>query len=467
MPVSTKHPSYQDAAEQWKTNRDACAGQKAIKDGKTRYLPGFQPEDIERYRAYVKRARFLNVTGRTKEALTGAVFRREPQSDLPTLLEYLNEDADGSGESLTQLAKRTVEEELQTARYGLLVDYPSAPEGLTEEQVQAFDLKAHIHPYRAESIINWDTKAIAGKKVLSLVVLSENVSEPVDMFESQPKVQYRVLALDESLNYYQQIYDERDQPVGNPAYPRDRDGKLFSEIPFVFIGAEDNKPDIDKAPLTDLADTNISHYQVSADHMENLHIHGQLTLGIASRMDWQQFKEANPNGVMVGARAGHFLGEGGSFTTATAPESSSLSKALDDLKADMIAIGGRIIQPKTGQRTAEEARIDSASEMSILETLVGNVSEGIEKAAEFCARFMGADPEDVEFKLNREFFDKMPDAQMLMTMMGLEDRGHMAQSDIRDYLRAVGVLKPERTDEDIDEDVGQDGGIPNAGETIV
>lgn len=462
MPVTSKHPEYRDSAEEWRKNRDAAKGQKAIKEGKTKYLPEFRAKDPKRYKGYIQRARFLNVTGRTKSALVGAVFRREPEIELPPTIDYLNEDADGAGESLSQLARRIIDDTLITGRYGLLVDYPTAPEGLTTEQVATLDLRARIAIYRAESISNWKTITVAGRQMLAMVVLNEKASIPVDQFDERIEERYRVLALDKNLKYYQQVYDEHGKPLTDPMYARDSTGTQMNEISFAFIGSEDNKPTIDAPPLSDLADTNISHYQVSADHMENLHIHGQLTLGIASSMSTAEFKEANPNGVNVGAQAGHFLGEGGAFTVATAPESSSLSKALEDIKADMISIGGRLIQPKTGNRTAEEARIESASEMSVLETLVGNVSEGIEKACEWVAMFMGADPEAVEFRLNREFWDKMPDPQMMAALMGLEQMGHMAPSDIRDYLRTVGVIKPDRTDEDIDAEARDDAGMPPA-----
>lgn len=468
MPVTTQHREYTAHLDQWTRNRDASKGQKAVKHAGHKYLPGFQPEDKERYESYKKRARFLNVTGRTKAALVGAVFRREPEVELPTIIEYLKEDADGSGESLTQVSKKIVDDTLQTGRYGLLVDYPSAPEGLTEEQVAAMDLRARIACYRAESIINWRTITIAGRQMLSMVVLEESAEKikDNDPFEVSTEKQYRVLWL-ENGQYRQDIYDRHGELLAEPTYPRDRDGNPWNEIPFVFIGADANQPTPSDAPLSDLADANISWYQVSADHMENLHMHGQVTLGISSPLSYAQFKEANPNGIMVGALAGHFLGEGGGFTTATAPESSSLSKALEDIKADMINIGARLVQPRTGQKTAEEARIDAASEMSVLETLVGNVSEGIEKAVEFVARFMGADDAAAEFSLNREFWDYTPDAQILATIMGLEDRGHMAATDVRDYLRRVGMLKPERTDEEIDADVSQDGGLPRMTDTDV
>ena len=127
----------------------------------------------------------------------------------------------------------------------------------------------------------------------------------------------------------------------------------------------------------------------------------------------------------------------------------------------MIAIGGRLIQPKTGQMTAQEARIQAASEMSVLETVVKNVSDGLTKAAQWVALFMGAEPEGITFELNRDFWDKMPDAQLITVIMGLEDRGHMAQSDVTAYLRKVGILAPDRTDEDIAEEASQTVNLPS------
>jgi hypothetical protein len=454
MPVTTRHPTYHKAAKQWKKNRDVCEGEQAVKDAKTTYLPGFQPEDVFRYRDYIKRARFLNATGRTKRALVGAVFGKQPEIEVPPQIEYLLEDADGSGESIIQLSKRAVDEVLITGRYLLLADYPVALEGLTAEQVRALELRAHIVAYSAENIINWKTITVAGRQRMSLVVLHEKHMEDVDQFESREIDRYRVLALDENMHYYQQLYNEYSEPLTDPQYARDASGSLFSEIPCSIIGAQDNKPCIDDAPLTDLANDNISWYRVSADHMENLHMHGQLTLGVTSNMDYEQFKQANPSGVVVGARAGHFLGESGAFHTATAPESSSLSRALEDIKADMIAMGARIIEPRLGQRTAKEARMQTASEMSVLETVVGNCSEGIEKAMEFVSRFMGADESRAIFQLNTEFFPDDIDPQSAMAIIQFGDAGIVARSDQRRMLRTGRIeLDAERTDEEIDGEI--------------
>ena len=452
MPVSTQHPKYRDAIDVWRTVHDAVEGQQAIKDGGTRYLPGFIPRDDERYRQYKRRAYYLGVTGRTHDKFMGAVFRKPATIDLPAPIEYLIESADGAGQSLEQFGKGILSEVLQTGRAGILADYPPAEPGQSAEETA--ELRAYAALYPAANIINWREESFGGQTRLTLVVLTEHIQvDGSDEFDPEPQIQYRVLRLREGI-YTVQLYDQAGNAF-EEYMPRQSDGSPWRYIPFRFVGASDNTPDIDKSPLFDMATLNIAHYQITADHMENLHLHGQVTLGVTSSLSAEQFAESNPSGIIVGARAGHFLGETGGFHTATAPESSSLRVALQDKLEEMVSIGASLVQRGSGSETAEGRRIDVSSEHSVLDSVVGNVSEGMEAAIEDCALFMGADPDAVEFSLNRQFFEEVVTPQEVMSWISLRDTGAWATTDLRDNLRKGGLL--ERTDEEIDGDLANSG----------
>jgi hypothetical protein len=461
MPVNQLHPEYELAKMRWQKNRDAMRGQDAVKDRGTIYLPGFADDDADRYDKYRLRALWLGVSSRTRWGLMGSVFRRDVQltDDLPEQLEYVLDNFDGSGQSLEQFAKMVVSDELTVGRFGILVDYPEVNENITLAEQQARNLRAYATGYDAEAIINWRMDVVSGKNQLVLVVLKEKENDAVDEFDHNLKDQYRVLRLRDGV-YTQQLYNEGGTPLNDEYVPTDARGVPFESIPFYFVGAEDNLPTIDEAPLSELVDANIAHYQVSADHMENLHIHGQLTLGVTSSLSAEQWKEANPKGIQVGARKGYFLGENGSFTTATAPESSSLRVALQDLKEDMIAIGARIVQSRTGNQTAEAARIDADSENSVLDTVVGNVSEALTQALQAVARFMIGEELDVSIELNTEFFDAKPDAQVIAQLMGLNQGGYISKSIVIDYLRKNGEIIPnDMTNEQVLDEAKEDGGL--------
>lgn len=455
--VATRHPAYTGAEERWKRNRAAVKGRDAIRAGGEVYLPRPDgeagPEADARYKAYADRAQWYAAPERTKNALVGAVFRKGPKrQELPAAIAYLAENADGTGASLEQVGKRVVGDQIEAGRIGVLVDYPSHDlKTPSAEDTDRLGLKATLKVYPTEAIINWRTGTVNGDTKPVLVVLAEKVDGSVDLFDHKPRDQYRVLLLVDDV-YVQRVYDDRGN-VLQEYRPTDASGAAWREIPFIVAGADENAIGPQDAPLTALCDCAISFWQVSADQRENLHIHGQLTLGIQCDMDWKEFQEANPRGVRVGAATGIFLGASGALHTATAPESSALSKALVDLREEMAELGAQIVQKGGQAQTAEAARIDAAAESSVLSHVVGNASEALEQALEWAAVFMGANPDQVQFQLNQEFSDETLDPQTRTAMMGELDRGLIAKADYRAALRKAGTIPAERTDEMIDAEV--------------
>lgn len=448
--VSTQHPEYGLMLPVVRTTRDASAGDQAIKRRTTTYLPEFVPADEERYTQYLKRAYFMGVTGRTKKSLIGMIFRKAPTHEIPLQLEALLEDIDGAGQSLEQVAKDAAGNLMEAGRHILIVDYPQAEDGMDAETEAAMGLRPTIASYPTESLINWRFEGVKGKQQLTLAVLREEVEKDEnDEFSHDTETRYRVLRLRDD-GYTQQVFDDGGTAITDEYYPRMAGGAVFDHIPLHIIGAEDNLPGVDIPPLYDMAVVNIAHYQTTADHRENLFIHGQLTLGITSDMSWQEFQEANPDGVKVGARTGHYLGSNGAFTSVTAPESSSLRVALSDLEQQMVMIGARLVQRGGQAETAEAARINASAEASTLDTLVNNLSEGIEAALEDMARFMGLDPDGVFYRLNDNFWESSLSSQDLMAVTAARQAGIFDEREALHMLRSGSIrLNADRTDDEI------------------
>jgi hypothetical protein len=457
--VSTINAAYSQNVKKWELMRDVLDVDKVKAKG-TRYLPQPSPEDASdenklRYAQYVERAQFLGVTGRTIEGLVGAIFRRSPQCELPASLDYLKENADGSGNSLEQLSKMICGESLTVGRGGLLSDYPSADEGLSAEDVARIGLSARIAHYPTESIINWRTRNISGQQMLDMVVLCEVVDEWKDEFASDKTTQYRVLIMRDGV-YHQELYDDAGQ-LKNTFTPRNSKGALWTYIPFQFYGAKDNTPNIATPPLYALANLNIGWYRNSADLEESTFICGQPSLFVTSDMSAAEFKAANPNGVRIGSRTGHLLGATGSATMLQAAENNLANKGMKDKEEQMLQIGARLVgQGNTSNETAQAARIRAGSEVSVLSTLVLNAGEAIEWALTWCGEFMGA-TDGIEFKINTEFFDDPLDAQQITALMGLRDSGVISQGVFREKLRKGGIIDPSMTDEEIDAEIAAEG----------
>jgi hypothetical protein len=459
MPVNISNSQYGEHLEIWQTVRDCIAGQKKIKSKGTKYLPmpsksGDKKADDDRYQDYKLRALFYNVTQRTLASLTGAGMRKSPEVDLPDSMQYLIDDADNSGNSLNQLANSVLHNVAGIGRHGLLVDYPSSEGDLSVEDVERLGLRPAIKEYLTETIINWRTDA--GKLVL--VVLKEAEEVDVDKFTTTSKVRYRVLELVDGV-YEQSIYDEGGTLIESQQ-PKDHDGATWDVIPFVFAGSMNNSSDVDAAPMYDLAVVNISHYMDSADYQEGVFLHGQPMLHVdIGTTPANQWKEWNGKGIHVGARRAVITQGSGSATLLQAEANSAAYEAMAHKEKLMVKIGGRLVEEGGANETAQAVLADAATEHSVLSLAVQNVGEAIEQCLVWCAMFDGSNEDQVAFIMNDDFFDIEPNPQMIAALMGLEDRGHLAQKDIRSYMRKSGLLENDRTDDEIDSEVSEDAGI--------
>lgn len=458
MSVTTQHPEYEKMAQEWSLVRACCAGQREIKALKTKALPAPGADknnnyDETRYSQYLQRAIYTNITGRTQSGLSGAVFRKSAEVELSPQLDYMEKDADGGGQSVVQLAKSSLNELFCVGRAVFLVDYPETPEGLTIEQEAMLEPKAHIKTYAAEDFINWKTENVNGVIVLTLAVLREQINIADDEFTHKSQYQYRVLRLTGE-GYSQQVLDEAGEPTTEEFFPTQHSSVKWGFIPLFACGAQNNDFGVDEIPLADIAHVNVGHYRNSADLEENSHIHGQLTLGISSNMDYEQFSKANPNGVNVGARAGHFLGESGSFTSVQADANQLANELMVRKEDQMVSLGARLIEQKNMAETATAAKIDATGENSVLGDIVDNLQEALNTCLEWCGLYMGAGTESV-IALNREFFPDSVDPQSIIAAIQLNDRGVMAKTDLRNLARKAEMISPERTDEEIDAEAGQ------------
>ncbi|MBU0792092.1 MAG: DUF4055 domain-containing protein [Gammaproteobacteria bacterium] len=413
------------------------------------------PENQARYKQLKRRAMFLNITGRTRAGLLGAVFRKTAELTLPTEVEYLQENASGDGTSLEQLSKKAVGECLDTGRGGFLVDYPKveAASGVSS-MADAAKQKALIHFYDAESIIDWDEQVIDGVKRLVYVNLQECVSKfDAAQLSREEEKQNRVLLLIDG-QYIQRLYKEGD-PAPADSMPTDKDGQPFDHIPFSFFGSENNDADIDKSPLEDLADVNILHYGNSATVEEAGFISSQPTLFLTTDITPDEFVRLNPSGMRVGSRRGYNLGKSGSATLIQAKETQLSLELMRDKQDQMVMIGARIVLKAGGNETAEAARLRYSSDNSILSTVAGNVSEALKRAILDAERFMIGEPneKDTVFWLNQEFFDEVMTAQDILARVQLWQLGVTAKKDLRTSLRQSGAIEADRTDDDIDADI--------------
>jgi hypothetical protein len=484
--VKSTHPMYDEYAPRWVLTKNVVKShvKEYIKDvedvsSSTEHMAPLpehaSQEEKDRYafhwnritregscrnQRYKDDAQFINFTARHKNFLVGAIFRKPIQTTLPPLIDYINVDITGSGISLQKLAQEVAGELMQTGRYGLLVDYPPAPDGLTLQEVEAFNLKARVSKYPAESIINWQTENLYGVERLTLVVLMEQASEidPEDGFKWVGVTRYRVLRLVDGV--YTQMTFNGDGEKTDEFTPKDKAGNTWNEIPFTFVGSEDNDADIDGSPLYDIAMVNIGHLRNSADFEESIHICGSPTLIISTEMSPQEFNVANPDGVKIGARRGHNLGANSSAMFLQPDPNQLVDVAMKRKEEQIVMMGVRPLVLGGTNETAEGVRLRLTGETCELTILSLNIQQALIQCAKWLNRFMNEawESDDIIIKVNTDFVGLKLDAQEKQVLIQMYNNGVIAKKDLRLLLRENGDLPTlvERTDEAIDEDVAND-----------
>lgn len=445
----------------WDLVKDCLSGQRAIKDAREKYLPKPNPADLseenkKRYDQYVERAVFYNVTQRTHAGLVGQVFQQDPIVKLPALMEPLLLDTDGAGVALDQQAKKALGEVLGYGRCGLFVDYPKVEGAASRQDLLDGKVRPTIILYDPWDIINWRTKTVGAKKLLSLVVIAESYVVEDDGFEAKSDKQWRVLRLEEGTGAYRvEIWREANgtHQEYEHYYPLDASGNNLKEIPFTFVGAVNNDPNVDLPPLYDLATLNIAHYRNSADYEEACYIVGQPTPYLAGlTKDWVE--EVLKGQVHLGSRAAIPLPQGGTAGLLQANPNTMPKEAMELKERQMVALGAKLVEQAAVQRTATEARQEEASEASILATCAKNVAAAYRTALTWCGVFLGTDQEP-EFDLNTDFEIGRMSAQDRAQLIAEWQAGAIAFEEMRFNLRRANVayLDDEEAKDAIEEEM--------------
>jgi len=455
--VSYQRPEYEEALPEWEAVDTLCDGEAAVKRAGEKLLPnpvvasGETRQELEAiYSRYKQRAMYMNVVGRTRQSLIGMAYMTPPSLTVPANLAYMAEDADGKGLSIYQQSQKSLEDVLTTGRAGLLVDFPKVEGAVSVADMQSGIIRANICHYDAQDIINWQHTRVGGKSVLSLVVLSEKASEAGD-FANEEVRQLRELRLD---GVYQVRLWRKNKVTGfwevvDESIPLDASGNPWSAIPFTFIGAVNNDSSIDMAPLFDLAAVNRKHYQLGADWYNALYYAGQpqpVITGLDA--DWRDWLEKN--GIVVGSRAPFLLPAGGNFTYATVTADSAIQKELADLEQRMIALGARLITPGEAVKTATQASGEQAVSHSVVSLSASNVSEAYTLALKWAQSFMGG-AGGCAFTLSTDYVVPSLDPAMVSALVASWQSGTVPKQDVQEYFKRAGLIKAERTQEEIDE----------------
>lgn len=460
MAIDSEHPEYTKRKVQWAKLRDCSEGQEAIHAAGTEYLPKLSGQSDAEYKAYVNRTLFYGATARTIDGLTGMIFRKAPQIEVPEGLKKMIEDVTLDGLSLVGFAEEVVEDVVEVGRCGVLVDHPATPAGVTQAQAETANIRPFLKHYDAESIFNWKTASRNNALVLTQVRLWECAEVAgTSEFNTTERKQIRVLDLNDVGQYRQRIFVEKKQigsdgekweQLGDDIIPL-KGGAPLNFIPFYFVGVKNSLPDAEKPPLIDLANANLSHYLSTADLEHGAHFTALPTAVIIGHSD-EVVEGVTPPEYRIGSATAWIFPNADAdvkYLEFQGTGLESLEKRVQKKEDYMAALGARMLAPeKRAAEAADTLNIRSSGETSVLASLAASVGQAIEDAVRFMAEWAGM-AGNVSIKLNNDFVAVKMTAQELTALFQTYQGGGMAFADFLFNLKRGEIIQEDRTEEAI------------------
>lgn len=467
MTVTTTRKEYDLLLPDVERNRAAVAGEREIKRGATKYLPPLAsqcilttttstgttisqsctltPEGQASYNKYLSMAYFFGATGRTVDGLNGLIFSKDPVRELPSVIDYLKVNVDGTGQTLRSQAQSSVDEAFITPQFGLLVDFPNVKQIVSVARAESENLRPKILQYKFESIINWHFDVVNNEQRLSLLVLQEVERVKKSQFDYEEEKRFRVLELLESktkgitgIVYHQTVMDEGDNILSGPDVIL-VDGNPSDIIPFFFIKVGTEK----KAVINDLVDTNLNHYRFFADYAAKEHTS-------AFPVFWETGAQSDDKNIVIGpgAKWSNVSDTAAFGVIQTESDGGSGRQYLLDQEQRMAALGAEMLKPRTASAESAEAKsLDQVAQNSTTANVAINVSEGYQKALQFAALWLGSS-EEVVYRLNTDYNPTGLNPQQLTALLNTWQNGGISYDTFFANLQKGEIISVDVTKEE-------------------
>ena len=365
------------------------------------------------------------------------VWSKEPEVELAPKLEYLENNADGAGSGLREVAQATVDEVGSIGRYGILVDMPSNEQRLTQAQMQMPENAPRFIQYKAEQIL--PPRVSGNSQAVDEIKLIEITSVQKNEWEWEDVKQLRRLIMIDGV-YHNQLWTEKKELISD-VIPF-ANGAPLKEIPFQFFGADNNSPEYSKIPLYDLANANLGHFVLDCDNRDNLHFHGQGMTNVFTDMTTEEFAESNPNGLDVGAKGRNLFNAGDKVELLQLEATGAIPAEMERDQQRMVMLGAQLVTDNTSNETATAKRIDSNASTSVLKRISFNVTSGLEQCLEWAALFLGESKEST-YKLNTDFVTDDMTPEMITKQMEMVQGGVLPKATLYETARKVGFTKAD------------------------
>lgn len=382
---------YKAMSDAIKIVRDVAGGTPSMRNAGTTYLPQEPAETDAAYKRRKERSVLFNAYLRTRGALTGMVFKKDPTiaEDVPEIIRQHLENVDMAGTHFDVFAKEIFENAFEGHAFVFVDMQKALPSGATLADEKAVGLRPYWVKYRVDQAVNWRTARINGEQKIVQITFCETSSEPSGKYGEAEVTRYRVLMLVDGVVTWELWRHDKGQSKEEDQFIIEDSGTIkgFSEIPVSVVYGRKKGLCYSEPPLLDLAYLNIRHWQNYSDYSNILHVAQVPILHRKGATTEQQAVEIGVGSTVDTPTEGDlkWVEIQGNGITAS-------QKELADLEQRMAVMGLSILADKnTVETTATQSRQDYQERQSDLATMARSLKDCLEQALKFHAQYLGLD----------------------------------------------------------------------------
>ncbi|MCB1352644.1 MAG: DUF4055 domain-containing protein [Rhodobacteraceae bacterium] len=422
--------------------RDCLDGEDAVKDQGQLYVPKPDGMTSANYAHYLDRACFYGAPEMTLRALVGLALRKTPVVKLPPRLEPMRLSATYENAPMDVLIEEMVREVASMGRFGILLDFPA--EGAS------VNTTPHISTFRAETIEDFETAYVGGRKVLTRVHLAsdedwEGSAVTYELILEAGVYQFRRFVRDQHKNRVD--VGENHIPLVN--------GQPLDFIPFIMVSHEGLRPEDVTPPFLSLCKVAISHFKNSADREHAIFLTASPTPWIAGSLS------ADKVPTQIGAGAVWLLPEGAEVGMLEFAGSgvAAMKEIMEEKSETMISLGARMLSSTVNRNeTIDTATQRTRSELALLHGVVASVEAGLNRLLRLAAEWVGDDPDEASVTLSRDFIESSMEPKMIEQQMKLYLSGIISRATLHENLQKGEIVRADRSWEDEKDMIEEDGG---------
>jgi len=289
--VDTPHPAYTAMLDAWALSDDLMGGTKAMKAAGTARLPKHEKEEQAVYDTRLQRSVLCDKYRDALVTLSRRPFAKPVTllgKKLPEPLDAIEGSVDDERRNLTQFCHLVLRTGIQRGLAHILVDYPAVT-AENKAQERELGLKPLLLCIDPINVIGWrDETAPNGERRLTQLRIRESVTANDGRYGAVHKQRIRMIEPDQWTLHEQ---DDKDNYVLIEEGPWS-----VGKITLVTIYFEGAGFMTAHSPLENLADLNLTHWQLYSDYLNTLCFAGTGVL-FASGFTAEELKQSIVIGV--------------------------------------------------------------------------------------------------------------------------------------------------------------------------